>query len=149
PFGLVDCTLSFGAPVAYTVALDRRAGVAACDLSGVRAWLCGGGPIGAAQADRLAQAYRSHAFFQVYGMTETGPAGTTLYPDAQIAKAGSIGRQGGPGVDLRVVRMDGVDARPGETGEIWLHADSMMLGYPDDAAATRPAAAPDARVRTG
>ncbi|MCM3060734.1 AMP-binding protein, partial [Bacillus subtilis] len=53
------------------------------------------------------------------------------------------------GVDLRVVRMDGVDARPGETGEIWLKADSMMLGYLDDAAATRAAFAPDGWYRTG
>ncbi|WP_048988761.1 AMP-binding protein [Burkholderia cenocepacia] len=142
-------TLYFGAPVSYTLPLDTIDGFAAFDLSSVRAWLYGGGPIGAAQAERLAQAYRSHAFFQVYGMTETGPAGTTLYPDEQIAKAGSIGRQGGPGVDLRVVRMDGVDARPGETGEIWLKADSMMLGYLDDAAATRAAFAPDGWYRTG
>ena len=82
-------------------------------------------------------------------MTEAGPAGTTLYPDEQIAKAGSIGRTGGPGVDLRVVRMDGLDAQPGETGEIWLKTDSMMLGYLDDAAATRAAFAPDGWYRTG
>ncbi|MEN8514179.1 AMP-binding protein [Burkholderia sp. RS02] len=118
-------TLYFGAPVSYTL------------------------PIGAAQAERLARAYRSDAFFHVYGMTETGPAGTTLYPDEQIAKAGSIGRHGGPGVDLRVVRMDGIDAQPGETGEIWLKADSMMLGYLDDAAATRAAFALGGWYRTG
>lgn len=145
-------TLYFGAPVSYTLPLDTIAHFATFDLSSVRAWLYGGGPIGAAQADRLARAYRSHAFFQVYGMTETGPAGTTLYPDEQIAKAGSIGRQGGPGVDLRVVSMNGDEARdaqPGETGEIWLKADSMMLGYLDDAAATRAAFAPDGWYRTG
>ncbi|WP_176049101.1 AMP-binding protein [Burkholderia sp. BCC1644] len=142
-------TMYFGAPVSYTLPLDTIDGFGAFDLSSVRAWLYGGGPIGAAQAERLAQAYRSHAFFQVYGMTETGPAGTTLYPDEQIAKAGSIGRQGGPGVDLRVVRMDGIDAQPGETGEIWLKADCMMLGYLDDAAATRAAFTPDGWYRTG
>ncbi|MGS0892794.1 AMP-binding protein [Burkholderia stagnalis] len=142
-------TLYFGAPVSYTLPLDTVDGFAAFDLSSVRAWLYGGGPIGAAQAERLARAYRSDTFFQVYGMTETGPAGTTLYPDEQIAKAGSIGRRGGPGVDLRVVRADGGDARPGDTGEIWLKADSMMLGYLDEAAATRAAFAPGGWYRTG
>lgn len=145
-------TLYFGAPVSYTLPLDTIEHFATFDLSSVRAWLYGGGPIGATQAERLAHAYRSDAFFQVYGMTETGPAGTTLYPDEQIAKAGSIGRQGGPGVDLRVVSMNGDgarDAQPGETGEIWLKADSMMLGYLADAAATRAAFAPDGWYRTG
>nr|WP_175802294.1 AMP-binding protein [Burkholderia anthina] len=142
-------TLYFGAPVSYTLPLDTIDRFAAFDLSSVRAWLYGGGPIGAAQAERLARAYRSNAFFQVYGMTETGPAGTTLYPDEQIAKAGSIGRQGGPGVDLRVVRSNGADALPGDTGEIWLKADSMMLGYLDDDTATRAAFAPGGWYRTG
>ncbi|WP_322025212.1 long-chain fatty acid--CoA ligase [Burkholderia sp. BCC1977] len=142
-------TLYFGAPVSYTLPLDTIERFATFDLSSVRAWLYGGGPIGAAQAERLAHAYRSNAFFQVYGMTETGPAGTTLYPDEQIAKAGSIGRQGGPGVDLRVVRSNGADALPGDIGEIWLKADSMMLGYLDDPAATRAAFAPDGWYRTG
>ncbi|KAB0633350.1 acyl-CoA synthetase [Burkholderia latens] len=142
-------TLYFGAPVSYTLPLDTIERFAAFDLSSVRAWLYGGGPIGAEQAERLAGAYRSNAFFQVYGMTETGPAGTTLYPDEQIAKAGSIGRHGGPGVDLRVVRSNGADALPGDIGEIWLKADSMMLGYLDDDAATRAAFTPDGWYRTG
>ncbi|WP_179403337.1 AMP-binding protein [Burkholderia guangdongensis] len=141
-------TLYFGAPVSYTLPLDKVEHFASFDLSSVRAWIYGGGPIGAAQAERLAQAYRSNAFFQVYGMTETGPAGTTLYPHEQIAKAGSIGHHGGPGVDLRVVREDGRDAQPGDTGEIWLAADSMMLGYLDDPAATSATFA-DGWYRTG
>lgn len=142
-------TLYFGAPVSYTLPLDQVEGFAAFDLTSVRAWIYGGGPIGAAQAERLAHAYRGGAFFQVYGMTETGPAGTSLYPDEQVAKAGSIGHHGGPGVDLRVVRTDGADAQPGEAGEIWLKTDSMMLGYLDDPAATRAAFAPNGWYRTG
>lgn len=42
------------------------------DLSSVRAWVYGGGPIGADMARKLATAYRSDRFYQVYGMTETG-----------------------------------------------------------------------------
>jgi feruloyl-CoA synthase len=70
-------------------------------------------------------------------MTETGPCGTVLYPEEQIAKAGSIGRVATPGVDLRVVREDGAEAGPDEIGEIWLKADSTMQGYLDNEAATR------------
>ncbi|MCH7343926.1 AMP-binding protein [Pelomonas sp. CA6] len=142
-------TLYFGAPVSYFAPLQRVADFAAFDLSSVRAWIYGGGPIGAEQARQLMRAYRSERFFQVYGMTETGPVGTTLYPEEQIAKAGSIGRSALPGVDLRLVRDDGRDAAPDETGEIWLRAGSVMQGYLDDPEATRNAFADGGWYRSG
>ncbi|AOJ70578.1 MULTISPECIES: class I adenylate-forming enzyme family protein [Burkholderia] len=144
-----QATLYFGAPVSYTLPLDTIADFASFDLTSMRAWLYGGGPIGAELARRLMHAYRSEAFYQVYGMTETGPAGTVLYPFEQTMKAGSIGRRGTPGVDVRVVTASGGDARPGEIGEILLRADSMMLGYLDAPDATRAAFADDGWYRSG
>ena len=132
-------TLYFGAPVSYTMALQNVPHFADYDLSSIRTWIYGGGPISAEVSERLAKAYRSDRFFQVYGMTETGPAGTTLYPEEQRAKAGSIGRVANPGIDMRVVRGDGGDAQPGEIGEIWLKADSVMLGYLNEPKATADA----------
>ncbi|MGW1738136.1 class I adenylate-forming enzyme family protein [Nocardia sp. NPDC001965] len=133
-------TAFFGAPIAYLAPLQAvgAAGkrLADFDLSSVRRWTYGGAPIGAEVARRLQREYRSEDFYQVYGMSEMGPTGTALYPHEQIAKAGSIGRCGMPGVDLRVVRPDGSDAGPGETGEIWLAGDTRMVGYLNDAAAT-------------
>lgn len=142
-------TLYFGAPVSYTLPLDTIADFASFDLTSVRAWLYGGGPIGATLARRLMRAYRSEAFYQVYGMTETGPAGTVLHPFEQAMKPGSIGCQGTPGVDVRVVTAAGGLARPGEIGEIRLRADSMMLGYLDDPGATRAAFDDDGWYRSG
>ncbi|MFC9790819.1 AMP-binding protein [Rhodococcus sp. NPDC127528] len=131
--GAERITAFFGAPIAYLAPLQaaKAAGVdlAGFDFSTMRRWTYGGAPIGAEVARQLQQAYRSEDFYQVYGMSEMGPTGTALYPHEQIAKAGSIGRGGMPGVDLRVVRPDGVDAGPGETGEIWLAGDTRMLGY--------------------
>jgi feruloyl-CoA synthase len=129
-------TLYFGAPVSYLLPLQMGLDVQQFKLDSVRAWIYGGGPIGADTARRLAEVYRSDNFLQVFGMTETGPSGTVLYPDEQLARAGSIGRVATPGVDLRLVRKDGSDAGAGEVGEIWLKADSMMQGYLDDEAAT-------------
>jgi feruloyl-CoA synthase len=82
-------------------------------------------------------------------MTETGPVGTALYPDEQVAHAGSIGRSAMPGVDLRVVRQDGAEAAPGESGEVWMRADSLMSGYLNDKTATRAAFAEGRWYRTG
>ncbi|MFD1812862.1 class I adenylate-forming enzyme family protein [Rhodococcus gannanensis] len=133
-------TAFFGAPIAYLAPIQaaKAAGLdlASFDLSSVRRWTYGGAPIGAEVARALQQAYRSEDFYQVYGMSEMGPTGTALYPHEQIEKAGSIGRCGMPGVDLRVVRADGVDAAPGETGEIWLAGDTRMVGYLDNPDAT-------------
>jgi feruloyl-CoA synthase len=141
-------TFYFGAPVSYTAPLQLDV-FDTFDLSSVRAWLYGGGPISADLAKRLATSYRSDRFYQVYGMTETGPVGTALYPEEQELRAGSIGRNAMPGVDLRVVRADGSDARRGETGEIWMQTDSMMSGYLNDEDATNAAFENGNWYRTG
>ncbi|MBS0454893.1 MAG: AMP-binding protein [Proteobacteria bacterium] len=142
-------TLYFGAPVSYFAPLQAVPDFARYDLSSVRAWIYGGGPIGADMARKLVEAYKTDRFFQVFGMTETGPTGTTLLPEEQLAKAGSIGRLGLPGVELRVVRKDGEEAGPGDIGEIWLRCESLMLGYLDDEAATRAAVTKDGWYRSG
>jgi len=141
-------SLYFGAPVSYAAPL-LLGDFDLFDLSSVRAWVYGGGPISVDVARRLAERYRSSRFYQVYGMTETGPAGTALYPEEQVAHAGSIGRSAMPGVDLRVVREDGEDAVRGESGEIWMRADSMMSGYLNDETATKAAFAERRWYRTG
>ncbi|OUZ11270.1 fatty-acid--CoA ligase [Aeromicrobium sp. PE09-221] len=133
-------TAFFGAPIAYTMPLQlARAGtidLATFDLSSVDKWLYGGAPLGREVATSLVEAYGTDRFFQVYGMSEMGPVGTALYPEEQIAKAGSIGRGGHPGVDLRIVDLDGREVGPGGTGEIWLRADTRMLGYHENPEAT-------------
>lgn len=91
-------TRCFGPPVIYTTALNAVPDFADYDLPSVRAWLYGGGPIGADVARRLVESYRTTRFYQVYGMTETGPVGAVLYPEEQLAKAGSIGRAALAGV---------------------------------------------------
>ncbi|MFI8418938.1 class I adenylate-forming enzyme family protein [Streptomyces sp. NPDC085479] len=136
-------TAVFGAPIALIAPTQVVPDFAAYDLSSVRAWIYGAGPLDADTARRLMKAYGSDAFHQVYGMSEMGPVGASLSPAEQVGKAGAIGRGGMPGVDLRVVRPDGADARAGEDGEIWLRADTRMVGYLDDEAATAEAFAGD------
>jgi feruloyl-CoA synthase len=109
------------------------------DLTSIRCWIYGGGPISIEHAKILSAKYKSENFYQVYGMTESGPTGTALFPDEQIAKAGSIGKTALPGADLKVMKSDIKQAARGETGEVWLKAASMMLGYLDNPAATKEA----------
>lgn len=98
---------------------------------------------------QLAAAYRSDRFFQVYGMTETGPTGTALYPQEQVSKAGSIGRVALPGIQMRLVCSDGRDARPGDTGDIWLRSPAVMSGYLDNPEATAEAFAEGGWYKSG
>ena len=65
---------------------------------------------------------------QVYGSTETGPVSIALLPDEALAHPGSVGRPA-PGVRLRLRLQAGLDAAPGEVGEIQLRAPNLMRGY--------------------
>lgn len=145
-------TAFFGAPIAYLAPLkvlptiDRS--ISDFDLSSMRLWAYGGAPMGADTVRTLQAAYGSDEFYQVYGMSETGPVGAALYPAEQITKAGAIGAGGMPGVDIRVVHEDGADAQAGEVGEIWMRSGTRMVGYLHDPAATA-AAFEGAWYRTG
>lgn len=131
------CTIYFGAPISYIMPTQMLPNFDTFDLSSMRAWIYGGGPIGAETARMIMAKYKSDRFYQVYGMTESGPTGTTLMPKDQVRKAGSIGRFGLPGCDIVVMKNAAEVAKPGEVGEIWLKADSMMKGYFRDPAATK------------
>ena len=65
---------------------------------------------------------------QVYGLTETcGPACLITSQDA-IERVGSTGRAF-YFTDVRVVRPDGSDTDPGESGEVIIRGPHIMLGY--------------------
>jgi feruloyl-CoA synthase len=130
------CTIYFGAPISYIMPVQMLPNFDTIDLSSMRAWVYGGGPIGADTARMIMAKYKSDRFYQVYGMTESGPTGATLKPKDQVRKAGSIGRSGLPGCDIVVMKTPTRKAGPGDVGEIWLKADSMMKGYFNDPEAT-------------
>ncbi|MGC8604762.1 MAG: class I adenylate-forming enzyme family protein, partial [Desulfomonilaceae bacterium] len=133
------CTVYFGAPISYILPIQMIPQFKDFDLSSIRCWIYGGGPMAADTARMIMQSYKSDDFFQVYGMTEAGPTGTVLFPRDQVNKAGSIGNRALPGADLDVVRTDGKRATAGDIGEIWLKADSMMVGYYKNPEATKAA----------
>jgi feruloyl-CoA synthase len=133
------CTVYFGAPISYILPIQMIPQFNDFDLTSMRCWIYGGGPMAQDTARMVMEKYRAKNFYQVYGMTEAGPTGTVLLPHEQIDKAGSIGAKALPGADLRLMKIDGTPAGPGEVGEIWLQADSMMKGYFKDKAATATA----------
>lgn len=129
------CTVYFGAPISYIMPLQLP-NFDTFNLSSMKAWIYGGGPISGDTAKMIMAKYRSDRFIQVYGMTETGPAGMSLQPKDQLRKSGSIGRIGNPGVHIKVMKSAAEQAGPGETGEIWMQSECMMKGYYNNPMAT-------------
>jgi len=142
-------SFTFGAPIAFLAPLTAVPDVSRYDLSAMRLWAYGGGPIGSDMARKLCDAYRSDRFVQVYGMSEVGPLGSALYPEDAAAKAGSIGCAGMPGVAMEVRHPDGRRCAAGEVGEIYLRTPSMMQGYLNDPDASAQAFDADGWYRSG
>jgi acyl-CoA synthetase (AMP-forming)/AMP-acid ligase II len=83
----------------------------------------------------------------VYGLTEGGTSGVMLDPadhSEAVRRHGpyglSIGRRGwNDWVEHRIAGENGADIAPGEVGEIWLRAPSVMERYVSNETATRAA----------
>jgi acyl-CoA synthetase (AMP-forming)/AMP-acid ligase II len=73
-------------------------------------------------------------FIQAYGLTETDGAVVLLPhedhdvggPNAHRLRAAGLAM---PGVELRIVDIEGNDCEVGEVGEVWIRSPSNMVGY--------------------
>ncbi len=94
-------------------------------------------------------------FAQVYGLTETTGAITSLLPedhDPNGPRAGLLQSAGKPfdHVELRIVDPDAGEELPvGKVGEIWTRSAQNMLGYWNKADATASVLSDDGWFRTG
>ncbi|MCX2743022.1 long-chain fatty acid--CoA ligase [Mangrovivirga sp. M17] len=75
---------------------------------------------------------------QGYGLTEAGPNITSLEAEDAIRKRGSIGFPNFY-VKTRLVKEDGTDALPDESGELWISGPVVTPGYWRNKEATRKA----------
>ncbi|QCP05044.1 class I adenylate-forming enzyme family protein [Brevibacterium sp. CS2] len=136
-------TTFFGPTIAYVAPIltAKKLGIdfSSYDFSTVRRWTYGGAPIDRETAKMLIDTYGTDQFYNLFGMSEMGPTGCLLPPEDQVRKAGSVGRAAMVGNEMRVVKADGTEAGPGETGEIWFSGDCRMRGYLDNPAATEAA----------
>ena len=82
-----------------------------------------------------------------FGMTETASGDTFLDPEQMTRKLGSVGK---PvlHLDVRILRPDGTEASPRESGELLLRGPKVFGGYWRDEQATREAFV-DGWFRTG
>ena len=129
------------------LALAKHPAVERYDLSSLRVVTSAAAPLGAELADLCAERLGCRVK-QAYGMTELGGA-THFAPDDGEDRPESIGRPL-PGVECRVVDCaTGVDAGPGQPGELLVRAPGAMWGYVRNAAATGLMVDADGWLRTG
>jgi len=117
------------------------------DLNGVRMLANGGATMPAELTDRIARLWPWITQTQIYGMTESGPAGTVLPPARLTDKAGSVGCAM-QGMTVQIVDEAGQPVPSGTLGEIALSGPPVALGYYRNPEATAAAFA-GGRILTG
>ena len=135
------CTFFPGVPTMLQKLFDHP-DAAKHDLSSISRIMTGAAPVPAALLERIYEAMGWDTVVMTgYGLTE-GTAIVAL-DHIELDSAGRVRRPKSigkvlPGIEIKIVREDGGDARPGEVGEICIRGPNVMLGYykrPDDTAA--------------
>ncbi len=128
--------------------------LATTDVSSLRTVFYGASPISEDVLVRSMEALGCD-FAQVYGLTETTGAITSLMPDDHDPdgpRSRLLRSAGRPfdHVELRIVDTDSGDVLPaGAVGEIWTRSDQNMLGYWNKPAETASVLSDDGWFRTG
>ncbi len=107
------------------VPADQRAQF---DVSSVKKLLCSSAPARVEQKRAIMEYFEGVELYEGYGSTEAGIV-TTLFPDEQMTKPGSIGRES---LGTSFVRILDADKRPvtrGEIGELYSRGPMMFDRY--------------------
>jgi long-chain acyl-CoA synthetase len=95
-----------------------------------------GGPMPPLHAQELSACLSETKIYIMYGQTEATARLTYLDPSDLRRKPGSIGKAI-PGVEVKIIRDLDSPAAAGQEGEIVARGENIMLGYWNDAEATR------------
>jgi o-succinylbenzoate---CoA ligase len=91
-----------------------------------RCALAGGGPVSKHLLEACVQ--KNVPVYQTYGMTETASQVVTLSPEDSLAKLGSAGKPLFP-VQLKIKNTRETEAKPFESGEIFIKGPNVTIGY--------------------
>jgi long-chain acyl-CoA synthetase len=98
------------------------------------------------EATRALEARFGLVLREGYGLTEASPVVTTSV--GIEPRLGSVGKLV-PGMEARLVDVDGDDVEPGDAGELWVRGPNVFAGYWNDPDATARVITPDGWLRTG
>jgi HIP---CoA ligase len=136
-----------GPPTIYQTILDHP-DRAAHDLSSLRLAVTGAATVPVALIERMRRELTFDAVLTAYGLTEAVVATMCRPGDDPQTVAATSGRAAA-GFEVHIAGPDGEEAKPGDPGEVLLRGPNLMLGYLDDADATRAAIDTDGWLHTG
>lgn len=118
-------TFMAGVPTMMARMFDR-ANIGDRDITSLRLLDVGGGPVSPRLKQMLRQEYGIDVV-ESYGLTEISPVASVQAP-GRDNPLGSCGLPL-PGIEVRVINLDGEPARPGEAGELQFRGPTAMLRY--------------------
>jgi len=137
-----------GAPTIYQTLLDNPER-GRFDLSSLRLAVTGAANVPPVLVERMRDELGFEVVLTAYGLTEAVVATMCRPGDDPQTVAATSGRAAA-GFEVRIAGADGDEAaKPGEPGEILLRGPNLMLGYLDDADATRAAIDAGGWLHTG
>lgn len=119
-------TIVQGVPAMYAKLLQTLGGAGTPLPTRLRFAYAGGSPL-APSLKREVEKLLGTTLHNGYGMTESAPTISQTRLDAPRLDD-SVGMPI-PGVEVRIVSLDGVDVAPGEPGELWIRGPNVMAGY--------------------
>jgi HIP---CoA ligase len=136
-----------GPPTIYQTILDHP-GRDSHDLSSLRLAVTGAAIVPVALIERMRRELTFESVLTAYGLTEAVVA-TMCRPGDDPETVATTSGRAAAGFEVRIAGPDGDDAKPGDPGEVLLRGPNLMLGYLDDAGATRAAIDADGWLHTG
>jgi long-chain acyl-CoA synthetase len=131
----MEATGFAGVPSTFTKML-KRSSIREATLEKLRYVTQAGGHLAPEIRKHVSEAFAPASLYIMYGATEAAPRMTYLEPSMLIEKLGSIGKAI-PNVEVLVVDASGQPVPPYVTGEIIARGSNIMVGYWNDADATK------------
>ena len=139
-------TVFEGVPTMYSALLSVADQAAPGAMRSLRVCVSGGAALPVQVLTDFEKAFGCQVL-EGYGLSESSPAASFNHPH-RPRKAGSIGTPV-EGVQMRVVDLDGLEVRPGQTGQIQIRGHNVMKGYWNQPEATKDTITPDGWLNTG
>ncbi len=138
----------FGVPAMFARLVDhaRGQGIGSDDMPPLRFMYSGGAPLDPAIKEKT-EALFNMPLLNAYGMTESGPTICQVRYNEPLTSC-SVGRLL-PGLQARLLGVDGKPVAPGEVGELHIRGPNIMLGYYRNPQATATALDAEGYLNTG
>ncbi len=138
----------FGVPAMFARLADfaRAQGLTSSDMPALRFMYSGGAPLDPAIKEKTETLF-AMPLLNAYGMTESGPTICQVRYNEPLSSC-SVGRLL-PGLESRLLGVDGEPVAAGEVGELHIRGPNIMLGYYRNPQATAAALDSEGYLNTG